>query len=130
MPREPWNRDVGRLVRLEGRIRAHDLAVRGSCQVQRRGVPGPARQAPAGIRRAAHLSWGLIVKPGSGRASRAEGTCIMRLLPVLQLLFGCSLVCAVLSPACAEEKGDKLRILMITQSAGFKHGSVTRKEDT
>ncbi len=43
----------------------------------------------------------------------------------------CLLLLAAVWPATsrAEDAAKKPRVLMVTQSAGFKHGSVTRKDD-
>jgi uncharacterized protein len=54
-------------------------------------------------------------------------------LPLL-LAFSLSAIASISQPSFAEDKPaenaeKKARILMVTQSAGFKHGSVTRKEN-
>jgi len=57
--------------------------------------------------------------------SRSLPRAVLRFLPIL-LAFATLAACAL--PGSAGES-KKVRVLMVTQSKGFRHGSVTRKED-
>jgi type 1 glutamine amidotransferase len=44
------------------------------------------------------------------------------------LLLAAAMFCQMRQPASSAEPAQKARVLFVTQSAGFRHGSVTRKE--